>query len=114
MIVGEHDSLMHEEYEEHEPEIGKDHQESFQLVVERLAFAACLSHWASLLVTHARRSSLGYNSESGGGLINAPMARNIYPNIRMASGPCFLVNAIACQALEVRMGQMRTIETHEQ
>ena len=26
MIVGEHDSLMHEEYEEHEPEIGKDHQ----------------------------------------------------------------------------------------
>ena len=30
------------------------------------------------------------------------------------SGLCFLVNAIACQALEVRMGQMRTIETHEQ
>ena len=40
---------MHEEYQEHEPEIGKDHQESFQLVVE-LGFhaQAQLGHFTDL------------------------------------------------------------------
>ena len=98
MIVGEHVLLMHEEYEEHEPEIGKDHEESFQLVVE-IGFRGLFKPLGQAFLLRTLGAQAWAKTPKVGGWLICVNGSQYLPKHSDGQWAVLFGDAIACQAL---------------